>query len=158
MNGFKNFFFIALGAAILAAFFALPGPVFAQDVFAFPTKPFQKEVIIKFDAGRREGFGSFSIPSRKRMVIEHVSARIVLPGGQKLFESRIETLQAAGGAVGYHYLTTSSEGNYLGDDFFSISHSMRLYAVGAVKFAFFRTDSTTTGVVNVAVSGFLVSY
>jgi len=157
----KVFLSIASAAALLAAFLAFPGPVLAadtQNVYTFPKEPFQQEVIIKLLAGKREAFGSVSVPAGKRLVIEYVSARIMLPAGQKIFEARIVTLQNAGGAEGYHYLSTNAEGSYLDSDFFSISHNLRLYSVGYAKFSFFRSDTTRSGLVNAAVSGYLVGY
>jgi len=157
MNKVKGF----LSVTSAAAFLAFPVPTRAadtQNACTSPNAPFQQEVILKFTAGQREAFGSVSVPSGKRLVIEHVSARVMLPTGQKLFESRITTVQTAGGAEGYHYLSTTAEGSYLGSDFFSISQSLRLYSVGYAKFSFFRADTAQAGLVNAAVSGYLVNY
>ena len=159
MNKVKEFLSLASGTAMLAALLSVPGPVLAadtQNAYTFPKEPFQQEVTIKFPAGQREAFGSVSIPGGKRLVIEHVSARLTLPAGQKIFESRITTLQNAGGAEGYHYLSTNAEGSYSGSDFFSISQSLRLYTAGYAKFSFFRSDTAQTGLVNATVSGYLV--
>jgi hypothetical protein len=161
MNKVKRVLSVASAAALLAAVLAFPVPARAADslnLYTFPKEPFQQEVIIKFLDGKLEAFGSISIPAGKRLVIEHVSARLTLPAGQKVFESRITTLQKAGGAEGYHYLSTNAEGNHLGSDFFSISHSLRLYSVGYAKFSFFRSDKAQIGLVNAAVSGYLVDY
>jgi hypothetical protein len=164
MNRSKTYLLIAAGAAILAASFAflglvkVPGPpVESSPVCTVPEEPFQKQVTISFTAGRLEGFGSFQVPSGKRLVVEHVSARVALPNGQRIIESRIETLQAGGGAMARHYLTAHVEGSRPGaGDYFSVSQDMRLYAVGAVRFGFFRTSDSNVGLVNATVSGYLV--
>jgi hypothetical protein len=166
MSRFKIFLFIASGAAILAASFAFLGSAAAKEtgivpspVYAVPKEPFQKEVILQFIAGKFEAFGSFEVPSRKRLVIEHVSARVALPNGQKIIEARIETLQAGGGAGASHYLITNTEGSRPGvGDYFSASQCARLYAIGNVRFGFFRTDISSIGQVNASVSGYLVDY
>lgn len=166
MSAFKIFLFIATGAAILAASFVFLGSAAAKEtgivsspVYAVPREPFQKEAIFQFSAGKFEAFGSFDVPSRKRLVIEHVSARVALPNGQKIIEARIETLQAGGGAKASHYLTTNTEGSRPGvADYFSASQCVRLYAVGNVQFGFFRTDIASIGQVNASVSGYLVDY
>jgi len=166
MNKFKTYLFITSGIAILAVSFAFLGPVIVQaqvnvpsPVYTVPKEPFQSEVAISFNPGRYEAFGSFYVPSRKRLIIEHVSAHVALPNGQKIIEARIETLQVGGGAVANHYLTTHFEGSRPGvGDYFSVSQDMRLYAVGAVRFGFFRTNTTGIGQVNATVSGYLVDY
>lgn len=162
MNKHTTFLIIAILTAVLV----FPDFIRAQDtasvpspVYTVPKEPFQKEVSIMFKAGKLEGFGSFEVPGHKRLVIEHVSAHIVLPNGQKITEARIETLQSGGGAMASHYLTTYTEGSRLGvGDYFSASQDMRLYAIGVVRFGFFRTDSTSTGLVDATVSGYIVDY
>jgi hypothetical protein len=164
MNNIKGFLSLASGAAMLAVFFAFPGTVSALDTvsivnaYSFPKEPFQNQVAIKFSAGKKEGFGNFKVPTTKNLVIEHVSARIALPGGQKLIEARITTRHSGSVVPVEHYLSTNFEGSTNGSDFFSISNSLRLYAINtySVDFAFFRTDSTATGNVYATVSGYLV--
>jgi len=163
MNKFKTYLFITSGIAILAAFFAFLGPVIVQaqgvpsPVYTVPKEPFQSEVVFKFNPGKYEAFGSFNVPSRKRLIIEHVSAHAALPNGQKIIEARIETLQVGGGAKANHYLTTHFESSRPDvADYFSVSQDMRLYAVGTVQFGFFRTSTAGTGQVNATVSGYLV--
>ena len=159
MNKFKTYLFIASATVILSASSAFQRQAIAQipsPVYTVPKEPFQKEVIILFIAGKQEGFGSFLIPKGKRLIIEHVSACIALPSGQKILEARIDVLQAGGGAQISHYLNTFFAAIAPNGDYFSVSHSLRLYAVGDVRFAFFRTDKISIGQVNATVSGYLV--
>jgi hypothetical protein len=164
MNKVKNVLFSVSGTAMLAAILAFPGPVSALDTvtantYTFPKEPFQNQVVIKFTAGKKEGFGNFKVPSTKLLVIEHVSARIGLPAGQKIYEARITTRHSGSVVPVEHYLSTNFEGSTNGSDFYSISHGLRLYAINtySVEFAFFRTDSTATGNVYATVSGYLVN-
>jgi hypothetical protein len=120
---------------------------------------FQETVILSFSNGENGKSGGFSVTSGKRLVIEHVSVRAALTPGQRLHETKITVLQVGGGSSKEHFLVTEFQGHRPGiADYYAASQPIRLYAIGSVSIAAFRTDDTSTSQVNVTVSGYLVDY
>jgi hypothetical protein len=126
-------------------------------VVASPPSPFQEEVILVFNNGSNSANGGFSVPTGKRLVIEHVSATAALAEGQQLTGTRIDTLQVGGGSQKGHYFVASFQANVPGiGDYYAISQETRLYAIGTVPVNAFRNGTTGTAQMNISVSGYLV--
>lgn len=120
---------------------------------------FQETVILSYSVGDIGKFGSFMVPTGKRLVMEHVSLRAAMTPGQRPFETKIIVLQVGGGSQKEHFLVTEYQGSRPGiADYYAASLPMRLYAIGAVSIASFRTDTVGTAQINVTVSGYLVDY
>jgi hypothetical protein len=115
---------------------------------------FQKNTVITFadGAGCVGGFGQFSVPAGKRLVIEYVSVHERNPG-DRLVEAGIFT--KAGGNSGItHFIELKDNGDW----FFVGNDSVRLYADAGPNVSFSACFEGTSGSRNVAfqITGYLV--
>jgi hypothetical protein len=128
-------------------------PVLVRSVDDAVRQIFQKQVDLIWADGTYGQNTFFSVPSGKRLVIEHVSA-IAHDLGQHPTMFRVTTF--AGGQQVIHFLVSSSQGES-GRQFVA-SQQMRIYAdpgTGVVVGAD-REFNTGTGTATISVSGYLV--
>jgi hypothetical protein len=134
------------------------GPALVQDVDNPARAPFQVQLGNPIAAGANAPNGSFSVPAGRRLVIEHVSALVVVPAGQRVMYTNINTF--SGGGLVFHHLKAQSAGvsTATPGEGYITSESLRLYADPgtSVLVAVNRSDSAGTGFMSVSVSGYLV--
>ena len=134
------------------------GPALMREVDNPARTPFQIQLGNPIAAGSNAPNLSFTVPAGQHLVIEHVSALVVVPAGQRVMFANINTF--AGGSLVFHHLRAESTGasSATPGEGFVTSESLRLYADPGtqVLFAANRSDAVGTGFMNVSVSGYLV--
>ena len=133
-------------------------PVLVQNVNDGVT-PFQQTVTGNFPTGSVGGSGIIPVPAGQRLVIEYVSAQVLLPTGQNLHQVSIST-QIKGSTV-QHFLVRNQHGAHFSgtDNVFTVGQQMRLYADGGtpVIFSLARNNGTGSSGYSLTVSGYLVN-
>ena len=119
--------------------------------------PFQASATGVFGSGSVAASGIIAVPDGKRLHIEFVSARAILPTGQNLCQSDVATI--VDGSTVQHVLARVSQGAFFSgtDDSFAVSQKVDLYADGGtgVIFSLARNQATGTGNAYVTVAGYL---
>ena len=138
MSKFRNGSLIAIGMVMMAVALVAAGSRGAgaqsassvsevRDVDNPARQPFQRELNFTVAAGKAFERSSFVVAeAKKRLVIEHASAFIDLPGGQRVVNISIETTLS--GLTANHILVAFAQGTVNGFDGFSASQQTRLYA------------------------------
>jgi len=100
----------------------------------------------------------FSVPSGKRLVIEHASARCFTSLGQRVTQLVI-TAETQPSSAGFYELIPISTGSSSGFDFFSASQSIKVYASPGTSVLVFaqKSDSGPVGACSFQISGHLVN-
>lgn len=98
-------------------------PVLGRDVDHPARHAFQRGVTLEFATGEGIASAQFTVPANKRLVIEYVSANIVLTDGI-IFRFSVRT--SAGSSTGTHYFVPMSQPNF--PEGYTISQDTRLYA------------------------------
>ena len=98
-------------------------PVLGRDVDHPARHPFQRGVVIEFATGEGIASAQFTVPADKRLVIEYVSANIILTEGV-MFRFSVRT--SAGSSTGTHYFAPISQPNF--PEAYTISQDTRVYA------------------------------
>ena len=100
----------------------------------------------------------FSVPSGKRLVIEHASARCFTSLGQRVTQLVI-TAETQPSSAGSYELIPISTGSSSGFDFFSASQSIKVYASPGTSVLVFaqKSDSGPVGACSFQISGHLVN-
>lgn len=133
-------------------------PVLVQNVNDGVT-PFHQTVTGSFPAGSFGGSGIISVPDGQRLVIEYVSAHVLLPTGQNLHQVSVST-QIKGSTV-QHFLVRNQHGAHFSgtDNVFTVGQQLRLYADGGspIIFSLARNVATGNPGYSLAVSGYLVN-
>ncbi|MEW6038199.1 MAG: hypothetical protein AB1648_08135 [Pseudomonadota bacterium] len=88
--------------------------------------PFQRTVRFTIGNDDKEGYAEIPLASRQRVVIEHVSALVQGPSGQRYFASLRTTVQRE--ETAWHYLVLSQQYAGAGIDVYAASQPMRAYA------------------------------
>ncbi|CAI8834014.1 hypothetical protein [Methylococcus capsulatus] len=145
---------------------ATPFPVFPEPPF-IPSaassqrnehRPFQKTIRFTIGNEEKEGYAEIPVAGRQRLVIEHVSALVQGPAGQKYFASLRTTIQR--NETAWHYLVLSQQYAGAGVDVYAASQPIRAYADPdefPIRFSVSRgLDDTGTVSVDATISGYLV--
>jgi hypothetical protein len=101
----------------------LDSPVLGRDVDQPARHAFQRGVVIDFATGKGIATAEFTVPANKRLVVEYVSAHIILTEGV-MFQFSVHT--SAGDSTGSHFFAPMSQANF--PDNYTISQQTRLYA------------------------------
>ncbi|MDD2767576.1 MAG: hypothetical protein PHT19_02500 [Methylococcus sp.] len=137
---------------------ALPLPLPRSFERKEENQPFQQTVRFVIGNGEKEGYAEIGVPAQRRLVIEHVSALVQGPAGQKYFGSLRTTVGRDN--TGWHYLVFSQQYAGGGIDVHAASQPMRAYAdsFGApVRLSISRGLEDAGSVsVDATVSGYLV--
>jgi hypothetical protein len=132
-------------------------PLAVRDVDNPARQPFQGDATASF-SGQNEANFFIPVPAGKRLVIEHVTASIlVLPGRKAGFIVRT-TAGASGNAV-FHTMSPIPHGTFanVGYDVFIVSQPVRFYADGATQFLLHAyADGPGIGSATVSFSGYLI--
>ena len=181
MKKFKTYLLAAIGLVILVGALVLLTPIAGQGqrgggppggmnvnvvntsakpvpTFAFPTEPFQIGVSFSIEAGNMWGYGSFIVPTGKRLVIEHVSSYSAMTTlDDKIINAAITTQQVLGGNEVSHIFVIVDQGRGPTTvHYCTVSQQMRLYAVEEVRFSVARSHFDHKASINFSVSGYLV--
>jgi hypothetical protein len=121
--------------------------------------PFHQSVIGSFPMGSLSGSGIIPVPDGKRLIIEYVSAHVLLPTGQNLSQISIST-QIKETTV-QHSLVRNEHGAHLSssNNLFTVGQSLRLYADGGtpIIFSLVRNSTVSSPGYGLTVSGYLVN-
>jgi hypothetical protein len=120
--------------------------------------PFQRTIRFTIGAGEEEGYAEIPLASRQRVVIEHVSALVQGPSGQRYFASLRTTIQRE--ETAWHYLVFSQQYAGAGIDVYAASQPMRAYADPdglPMRFSVSRgLDDSGTVSVDATITGYLL--
>jgi hypothetical protein len=121
-------------------------------------QPFQRTMRFTIGNEEKEAYAEIPVAGRQRLVIEHVSALVQGPSGQKYFASLRTTLQH--NETAWHYLVLSQQYAGAGIDVYAASQPIRAYADSdelPVRFSVSRglEDSGTVSV-DATISGHLI--
>ena len=131
-------------------------PVLVRDVDNPAPEPFQTTVLVSVSEGNAVGSESMAIPPGKQLVVEHVSAVVSLPIGQKVIRVGVKTELSGSGLV-EHFLPATLQGTQTADrDIFIASQQTRLYADPQLIVTFERDDFSGNASSEFAISGYLV--
>jgi len=120
---------------------------------------FQRRLTLTIDPGSTQSQVSLDVPTGKRLVIEHASARVQGPTGQKYISYIHTGVYTNGSGAGIHWLVLSYQGTFSGIDVFTAAQPMRVYAeptTPPVIFLVTRTDTTGNTFGEATISGYLV--
>lgn len=98
-------------------------PVLGRDVDQPARHPFQRSVVMDFASGKGIATAQFTVPANKPLVVEYVSAHIVLTDGVM---SQFSVHTSAGDSTGLHYFAPMSQANF--PESYTISQQTRLSA------------------------------
>ena len=121
-------------------------------------QPFTRNLYADLNEGATEGASeSFMVPFYKRLVIEYVTLRGVVPSGQKM--AAILFTGIAGSEVLPNNLVLTEQGMFGTRDRFVASLPMRAYADAGttVSFNIYRNESGGSGSAALTISGYLVN-
>jgi len=122
------------------------------------TTPFEGRLVFNIDPGNQQNHGSFTVPTGKRLVIEHISANTTGPSGQKFIAGLTSEVTGGGGLT---WLVLQFQGTFplsTGPvDVFTLSQSMRVYTESPPVFIVTRTDITGSATADATISGYLVN-
>ncbi|MGH7287441.1 MAG: hypothetical protein ACREI8_05415 [Myxococcota bacterium] len=140
---------------------SVEGPVTVTDADNPAFQPFQNEELFSIPAGSLGDDESFTVPSGKRLVIEFVSFKLVVPTGQKPTFNWVRINGSTGSVDFFFPLTVQATGDLIGgvnSDIFIGSSETRLYADpgSTVGLSVRRDADVSTGSASVSVSGHLV--
>jgi hypothetical protein len=129
-------------------------PIFVQDVDNPARQPFQQ----KMNFNLADGFSEVcmpiaTVPAGKRLVIEYVSAKVNIPGGQKLRALNVFT--NLNGDFAYHFLVPTPTGAF---NEYVAGQQVRLYADPNTQVNICASRDTGDGIapVQATISGYLV--
>jgi hypothetical protein len=126
---------------------ALIEPIRQSITFSIPSGEFYTEVSL------------YTVPTGKRLVIEHVSAGCAMPLGQRVQGFAILTQPTAGPpTLGALDLVPAFVGDFPGESLFTASTPMKLYGHAGTTVQVFASRRVTTGepICSFSISGFLV--
>ncbi len=131
-------------------------PVAVRDVDNPARQPFQAQDASGFSP-QNEALFLFSVPAGKRLVLEYVTASILVTSGRKAGFFVRTTVTDANGV--FHWMNPVPHGTFanVGWDVWVVSQPVRLYAAGGTQFllgAF--ADGPGGGSATVTFSGYLV--
>lgn len=122
------------------------------------SQPFQQTVRFTIGNEEKEGYAEIAVPARHRLVIEHVSALMQGPSGQRYFASLRTTVRRE--ETAWHYLVLSPQYSGAGIDVYAAAQPMRVYADPdglPMRFSVSRgMDDGGTVSVDATVSGYLL--
>ncbi|MBL8189010.1 MAG: hypothetical protein JNK38_13450 [Acidobacteria bacterium] len=133
-------------------------PVLVQGVNDGVT-PFHQSVSGNFPSGSVSASGVIPVPAGYRLVIEYVSASVLLPTGQNLHQASVST-QFKDVAVQHHLVRNEHGPHFSGNNNqFVVGQQVRLYADGGtpVIFSLARNNGTGSAGYSATVSGYLVN-
>ena len=131
-------------------------PVPIRDTENPARQPFQYAVGPTIPPGENQVCNeNLTVPEGKMLVIEYVSAQIVLPLGQSVLSYRVYTDLGLGLGDGHHFVPHSVAQSGL--SYFTVGQTTRLYAKsGNVRICAQRNSTTDSGVFSAGISGYLV--
>jgi hypothetical protein len=116
-------------------------------------RPFQKTVFV---SSLNTPTAVFTVPAKKRLVIEFFSAEAVVAPGETVGRFFLSTQNPASGNVDFaHFIGPSSHGPSLGQEVFVASQALRMYVKAGDELVLNATGEGT-GVAFMSVSGYLV--
>ncbi|MGH9788793.1 MAG: hypothetical protein ACRD4U_08855 [Candidatus Acidiferrales bacterium] len=147
---------LAGGSSILVDNNAM-NPVFVRDRDNPALQPFQADISTTIEDGQfaTANVTIANVPPSKRLVIEHVSFKGVLPVGQKFTGVMVDL----SGPGKIHFLVAAPQGSVGSFDVFAASQPLRMYADPGTTVAVsaFRTDAAgSSGSLDFNLSGYLV--
>ncbi len=130
-------------------------PVIVREMEFAAREPFQHSIQGNLSEFEEGVVRELVVPAGKRLVIEHVSCSAAVPPGQKAICHIVTT---AGGQEGFHFLTMSEQGNFVSNDQFRATQTMRVYADPdtLIKAVGRRNAGTGSAIFDFTVSGYLV--
>lgn len=120
---------------------------------------FQRRLTFTIEPGSTQNQISLDVPAGKRLVIEHASARVQGPTGEKYISYIHTVVYTNGGGAGIHWLVLSYQGTFSGIDVFTASQPMHVYAEPSLPpmiFLVTRTGITGSSFAEATISGYLV--
>jgi hypothetical protein len=132
------------------------GPVPVRAVDEAPRQPMHASLDLTITDST--GCTPFAVPANKRLVIEHISAKVFTPTGTRV---DLETFHTLGGSGQYHYLVpvffATQAHLYSNGDLYKVSEQTRLYVDANTKFyacTFNNSSPKASG--HLAISGYFV--
>jgi hypothetical protein len=129
-------------------------PTFVRDVDNPARQAFQDRLTFNLADGFSEVCMPIAVvPAGKRLVIEYVSARVSLPGGQKL--RGVQLFNNLNGDFAYHYLMPAPTGAF---NEYVVGQPLRLYADANTQVSICASRDLSAGTAQVlaTISGYLV--
>ncbi len=162
---------VGVGTSVPTSKLTVAGPIESQSGgFKFPdgtvqtsaTKDpalsaFQTEIHLVSEVGDSSGFGSFALPSNKRLVIEYISLRATTGNGGRFLICNLRT-KVNGNWVGHSLIPTFS-GSGVSHDLFVLQNQVKIYAdfdLGADVSFSYTQNGGQGGIVDLTISGYLV--
>lgn len=114
---------------------------------------FQATVALNIPVGNFGTEALIPIPAGKRLVVEHISADVNVPAGQKAFLKIGPSTSALGFAT--ITLVPKLAGTFGTVDVFGVSQEVKLFAISALEISVSRNANTLLGSSAVTVVGYL---
>lgn len=133
-------------------------PLWVRDVDS-GRSPFEIRLTMTIDDGSTQSQTGFDVPNGKRLVIEHVSARVQGPSGEKYYAQLQTHVYENNATALVNNLVLNYQGTFSGIDLFTASDSMKTYAEYSVPQTLFivtRTDAIGSSFAEADLSGYLV--
>jgi hypothetical protein len=133
-------------------------PLLVRDIDA-GRSPYEIRLTMTIDDGSTQSQTGFDVPSGKRLVIEHVSARVQGPAGEKYYAQLQTHVYENNPTALVNNLVLNYQGTFSGVDLFTASDSLKTYAEYSVPQTLFivtRTDAIGSSFAEADISGYLV--